>query len=206
MPAKVDLGAVVDSNGAARSPSLDRVLDAAYRCFLAHGVRGTTMADVADEAGVSRVWVHRLAGSRDDLIAAVVGREVERLLVALVSIGPAGRTATAALGDAFGAVVSHLAHEPLIRRLVDHESDVILPALTTDDRLVTALTDAVAGALALDTGRDPASLRSLGEAIVRLAVSLVVLPRAEGGDTPAALSAFARTVFGPALDAAAVNQ
>jgi AcrR family transcriptional regulator len=57
----------------------DRVLDAAGRCFARDGVRSTSIADVAAEAGVSRPTVYRWFADRDALHAAFVERAAERI-------------------------------------------------------------------------------------------------------------------------------
>jgi TetR/AcrR family transcriptional regulator len=42
------------------------ILDAAYRCFARHGVRRTTMEDIAAEAGMSRPAAYQYVRSKDD--------------------------------------------------------------------------------------------------------------------------------------------
>ncbi|WP_040697921.1 helix-turn-helix domain-containing protein, partial [Nocardia vinacea] len=53
-----------------------RILDAALVQFSKVGVKKTTIEDVARQAGVDRVTVYRRVGSRDDLVQAVISREV----------------------------------------------------------------------------------------------------------------------------------
>jgi TetR/AcrR family transcriptional regulator len=53
---------------------LTRVLDAAYRCFARHGVRRTTMDDIAAEAGVSRPAVYQYVRNKDDAFARLAER------------------------------------------------------------------------------------------------------------------------------------
>jgi AcrR family transcriptional regulator len=55
-------------------PQLDRVLDAAYVCFVRHGVRKTTMEDIATIAGMSRPAVYQYVKSKDDAYRRVAGR------------------------------------------------------------------------------------------------------------------------------------
>src|SRR5215467_7630578 len=45
---------------------LAKVLDAAYGCFVRHGVRKTTMEDIAHAAGISRPAVYQYVRSKDD--------------------------------------------------------------------------------------------------------------------------------------------
>ncbi len=52
----------------------DRVLDAAYRCFGRHGVRKTTMEEIAVEAGMSRPAVYQYVRNKDDAFARLAAR------------------------------------------------------------------------------------------------------------------------------------
>jgi TetR/AcrR family transcriptional regulator len=70
---------------------LTRILDAAYACFTRHGVRRTTMDDIATAAGMSRPAVYQYVRSKDDafrrLAAALFDEAVARARV--VATGPA---------------------------------------------------------------------------------------------------------------------
>jgi AcrR family transcriptional regulator len=64
-----------------------RVLAAARECFLRYGVRKTSMADIADAAGLARQSVYRYAASKSALVdAAVLARlsEMGELLSAIL--------------------------------------------------------------------------------------------------------------------------
>src|ERR1700735_383882 len=74
-----------------RSPSLptaptstgearERILAAAERCIDRHGIRKTTMDDVASEVGLSRPSVYRYFGDRDDLLIELITRHARALL------------------------------------------------------------------------------------------------------------------------------
>jgi len=54
-----------------------QILAAAHRCFARHGFHGTTMQEVADEAGLSVGAIYRYFGSKEALIEALAawGRE-----------------------------------------------------------------------------------------------------------------------------------
>ncbi|MBH0776618.1 TetR/AcrR family transcriptional regulator [Nocardia bovistercoris] len=45
---------------------IEQILDAAYVCFTRHGVRRTTMDDIAREAGMSRPAVYQYVRGKDD--------------------------------------------------------------------------------------------------------------------------------------------
>jgi AcrR family transcriptional regulator len=54
-----------------------RLLEAARRAFAAHGYAGATLERIADEAGLSRVTLHRRGVSKDGLLAALAARATE---------------------------------------------------------------------------------------------------------------------------------
>ena len=54
-----------------------RVLEAARRTFATYGYAGATLERIADEAGLSRVTLHRRGVSKDGLLAELVARATE---------------------------------------------------------------------------------------------------------------------------------
>lgn len=58
----------------------ERLVDAAEECLERFGIAKTTVEDVASAASVSRATVYRYFGDRDELILAVLVRDVDRLL------------------------------------------------------------------------------------------------------------------------------
>lgn len=73
----------------------DQLLDTAEDLFTERGFGAVTVDDVAEHAGVTKPVVYDHFGSKDGLLAAVVERSGERLLVALAAAveGRAGRDA-----------------------------------------------------------------------------------------------------------------
>src|SRR5262245_62178864 len=57
----------------------DRILDAAERCIVRHGVRKTTMEDIASAVGMSRPGVYRYFSDRDDLLVELITRHSRAL-------------------------------------------------------------------------------------------------------------------------------
>jgi AcrR family transcriptional regulator len=57
-----------------------QVLDAALSLFLEHGYDGTSMAAVADAAGVTKPVVYACFAGKDELFRALLAREEERIL------------------------------------------------------------------------------------------------------------------------------
>lgn len=64
----------------------ERLVDAAEECFSKFGVIKTTVEDVASVAQVSRATVYRYFAGRDDLILAVLMREVGRFIADLQAL------------------------------------------------------------------------------------------------------------------------
>ncbi len=66
------------NNSTATNPLLrEQLLDALERCFDRFGIRKTTLADVAEEAGVSRTTIYRYFPDRQALIDQVVLRNID---------------------------------------------------------------------------------------------------------------------------------
>jgi AcrR family transcriptional regulator len=58
----------------------ERILAAAERCFDRHGVRKTTIDDIASEVGLSRPSVYRYFADRDDLLLELITRHGRALI------------------------------------------------------------------------------------------------------------------------------
>lgn len=69
---------------------IDRILDAAYSCFTRHGIRRTTMDDIAAAAGMSRPAVYQYVRNKDDAFRRLASRLFD---------GALARARTAAEGD-----------------------------------------------------------------------------------------------------------
>lgn len=93
---------------AIRSPRQEEILQALEELMTAHGFRTLTMADLADRLHCSRRTLYELAESKDDLVALVVSRFLDRNFGEGVS-AMADETTTRGRIEAFtGAVVEHV--------------------------------------------------------------------------------------------------
>src|SRR5437763_11599231 len=122
-----------NSGGAvsARAASADRdipveVLDATRAAVLAVGVRRTTLTDVARRAGVSRMTLYRLVPDVTTLILEVMSREFAALLDDAERTARRRRTARARVAATAVAVVRRLPSEPLFRRVLDVDPELLL--------------------------------------------------------------------------------
>jgi AcrR family transcriptional regulator len=111
----------------------DTVLDATRASVLAVGVRRTTLTDVARRAGVSRMTLYRMVPDVTTLILEVMTREFGRLLDDAERSTRRRRSGRARLAATAATVVRRLPDEPLFRRVLDVDPELLLPYLT--DRL-----------------------------------------------------------------------
>jgi AcrR family transcriptional regulator len=89
------------------------LLEAAQRAIEAHGYAGATLERIADEAGLSRVTLHRRGVSKDSLLADLVAHATEdyraAMWPALTGDGTGADRLHDALGALCGAAEQHLA-------------------------------------------------------------------------------------------------
>lgn len=102
-----------------------RVLDAAFSRFAAQGVKATTMAQLAEGAGISRVWLYRHFANKDAVVAALLVRESNRFQAELLVLVQDTRPAVEVVTDAFVQSVTTLRTHPVLRRILDNEPEVV---------------------------------------------------------------------------------
>src|SRR6476620_7005844 len=112
------------------TPVPDPVLDAVRASVLAVGVRRTTLTDVAKRAGVSRMTLYRRASDVTALILELLARDLGSVVAAEEQRAaqlPTGRERLVA--TAVG-VVERLPREPLLKRVLEVDPELLLPYLT----------------------------------------------------------------------------
>lgn len=153
----------------------DKILDAAAATFAEHGLRRTSLADIAKAAGCSDRTVYRRFGDRDALITALVMREwlqltknVDKRLAHIDD--PAEK-----LVQAFVVFARTLRAHEVLQRLLVTDPDTVLPLLTTHAGPTLELaTPWIASYIADLPLRTPPKL--LAELLARIAVSLTLTP------------------------------
>lgn len=108
----------------------DDVADAARASVLAVGVRRTTLTDVARRAGVSRMTIYRLVPDVETLLLEVMTRDFTALLSEIEADVSRKRTARARLVALTVETARRLPDEPLFRRVLDVDPELLLPYLT----------------------------------------------------------------------------
>jgi AcrR family transcriptional regulator len=97
----------------------ERILAAAERCIDRHGIRKTTMDDVAAEVGLSRPSVYRYFADRDDLLIELITRHARALLGrARKSISRQGSLADQIVETVL-YTADHGRRDPLTRHVID---------------------------------------------------------------------------------------
>ena len=97
---------------------------------LAVGVRRTTLTDVARRARVSRMTLYRMVPDVEALILSVMTGDFASLLLEAEARASRRRTARARLVTMTVDVARRLPDEPLFRRVIDVDPDLLLPYLT----------------------------------------------------------------------------
>ncbi len=117
------------------------LLDGAARALAEHGLRRSTMQSIATAAGVAKATLYNHFRTKDEVVAALLAAELDRLTVLGAEL-PLDR-ALAALSDELGA-------HPVLRRLAVTEPEVLTGSLVVDPERWAALVARLAGALGVD--------------------------------------------------------
>jgi AcrR family transcriptional regulator len=182
-----------------------RVLDAALDRFTTFGVRRTTMDDIASAAGVGRATVYRRFAGRDEIVRAVILREMARFIGEVDTAVQAIEDPLERFVEGFVATLREAREHPLLRRLLDVEPDLLLPYLTVQGAPALSLSRAYLSqefrASQRDGHiRDDVDVQLVAEMLVRLCQSLLLTP--DGVielDDDAGLRRLARDYLAPAL-------
>lgn len=179
-----------------------RILDAALEEGASVGVGRMTMEDVVRRSGLGRMTVYRRFSRRDDLVEALVVREVQRFLHAVAAGLEAGETPEDRVAAAFVASMRFVRAHPLLRRVAASEPGSVLDTAAAKDRLVLRMgTDFIAAQLRLVRPDDGArALRRTADLVARLYLTFLAMPPEDpDARDDAALGAYAREVLMPLL-------
>lgn len=186
-------------------PTSARILDAALDRFTTFGIRRTTMDDVAAAAGVGRATVYRRFAGRDDIVRAVILREMARFIAEVDAAVQAIEDPLERFVEGFVATLREARDHPLLRRLLEVEPDLILPFLTTEGTPALTLSRAYLTrefhrSRAEGHIRPDVDVELVAELLVRLCQSLLLTP--EGRirlDDDTGLQQLARDHLAPSL-------
>jgi AcrR family transcriptional regulator len=139
------------------------------------GVRRTTLTDVARRAKVSRMTLYRMVPDVEALILTVMTGDFAALLLDAESAVARRRTARARLVAMTVDVARRLPEEPLFRRVIDVDPDLLLPYLTervgSTQRLAISHVERIVSA-----GHADGSIRKSDPAVTATALLVAVAP------------------------------
>lgn len=175
--ASVGVGRIVAGMGALDDDdeTAALILDAAAELLGAHGLRRWSMDDVADRAGVGRTSVYRRFANRDDLVHAVLARELRATFAAIDEAARACDSLEDKVVEG-GLVAFEALRGSLVERLLRADPATFLPFLTTDAGPLLAIARQIlsAGARQHGLAHDPGHLDELAEIGARLGLSFIL--------------------------------
>jgi AcrR family transcriptional regulator len=107
------------TESAGTDDSRERILAAAERCIERHGIRKTTMDDVASEVGLSRPSVYRYFADRDDLLVELVARHARVLIARAHKAMSRQSSLPDQIIEGLLYLADHGRHDALTRHVVD---------------------------------------------------------------------------------------
>lgn len=153
----------------------DEVATAVRDSVLAVGVRRTTLTDVARRAGVSRMTLYRLVPDIETLLLGVMTRDFAAMLGEIEVSVSRKRTARARLVALAVETARRLPDEPLFRRVLDVDPELVLPYLTV--RLGSTQRLALATVRrAVMAGHADQSIRRGDPEVIAMSVLMATLP------------------------------
>src|ERR1700751_5736008 len=97
----------------------ERIVAAAERCIDRHGVRKTTMDDIASEVGLSRPSVYRYFADRDDLLVELIPGQGQPLRDGPHKTTSLQTTLSDQIVESLLYIADHGRRDPLTRYLID---------------------------------------------------------------------------------------
>lgn len=196
----VQLAQLIGGNAADPDPERERILDVAREEFISHGFRRTAIGDIALRAGVSRPTVYRRCGDKDDIVLAVVVREVLEFFAELAKTVTTASSASERAVEGFVSGMRETRRNPLVAAIRKFEPETLTTFLSSDhgngfqmvrNGMALALVD---DAFPLDAAQRAAEL------MVRITASLLLSPAdILPTDTDEAARSFAITYFVPLI-------
>ncbi|HEY2443613.1 MAG TPA: TetR family transcriptional regulator [Streptosporangiaceae bacterium] len=176
--------ALARDHGAGADTATERILDAALGQFEDFGLRRSTMEDIARRCGMSRITIYRRFPKKENLIEAVVLRELRSFLDCLLTVGEDGLSAEGKMVERVAFALQFLRNHLLLRRLLRTEPESILPSLTVNGGpVVDTAREYVAALIRADLfgGRTPPAeaerhVQILAELGVRIVLSFILTP------------------------------
>jgi AcrR family transcriptional regulator len=165
----------VDEASAPARDIPEAVASAVRECVLAVGFRRTTLTDVARRAGVSRMTIYRLVPDVETLLLDVMTHDLGAMLSEIEAEVAHKRSARARLVAQTVEAAYRLPDEPLFRRVLDVDPELLLPYLTVR---VGATQQLALGRIrrVVTEGHADRSIRSGDPDVMAMSLLMTVLP------------------------------
>jgi AcrR family transcriptional regulator len=162
------------------------ILDAAWKRAAEQDWSAVHVAQIADDVGVSRQTVYNEFGSKDDLAAAVVRRDLERFVAGLVEHTQSAPDLETAARDSMGWLLREARRHPIVKRTIEGarqgEVHLLTPFLTVRaDALIVPVRNALVRAY---QARWPHEDRAVTVLTVELMVRMVLSQLTTPSDLP----------------------
>ncbi|ALG09476.1 TetR/AcrR family transcriptional regulator [Kibdelosporangium phytohabitans] len=160
----------------------ERIMGAALQQAEDFGLRRFTIDEVARRVRLSRVTIYRYFPKKDQLLDALLMRELNRFLTKVEAVIAKQPTPEAKLVEGLAFALTFLRGHRLLNRLLRTEPELILPHLTTGaGTLIAAARAWLAGHIRAEIAANRVSLPgedidSAAELLVRTVISLVITP------------------------------
>jgi AcrR family transcriptional regulator len=118
-----------DRNKSEPSSTADRLLAAARECILLVGWKRTTLTDVANRAGVSRMTVYRTYPDMTTLFADLMTQEWAEIVATALPATDGAASGPDRIATGVAGTVAALRDNDLFRRAVDLDPEWLLPYL-----------------------------------------------------------------------------
>ncbi|MFD5177572.1 TetR/AcrR family transcriptional regulator [Nocardia sp. NPDC058379] len=159
-------------------PETARLLDVAREEFISHGFRRTSIGEIAQRAGVSRRTVHRRLGEKDDIVAAVVERDIQEFLVRVAQSAIARTAPEVATVEAFVLGIRECRTHPLVAAVLEYEPETLHETAFGNSETLVRIRSVIALLMALDGSLDPDSAHEVAELVIRITLTLLIAPSA----------------------------
>lgn len=169
------LGALADTSD---DPTTERILDATLETLFALGLKRCTVEEIAERANLGRSTIYRRFEGRDELIHAVVARELRRLLSTITKSVDHLEGVTDKLVEGFIAGLESVEKSGFLQ-FVRSEPDLLVFLGDGSTDAISLVTSVMVNQLLASTTSEDVDLvkaRHVAELVFRLAVSFVSLP------------------------------
>ena len=114
---------ILSGEAVTEDPEQSRILDAARAEFVSHGFRRAAVADIAKRAKVSRQTLHRRCGDKDEIISAVIVREVLHFFFEIGSGVPPGLAPEERNVELFVTGMRACQQNPIVAAIKEYEPE-----------------------------------------------------------------------------------